>query len=218
MKKIWYKLARGSAPPSCGEKREGEPLQGQDPTPPLISMVIYSGLKESVKINKFIAVNANLVVKASELIINSYQSGGKVVLFGNGGSASDAEHIAAEFMGHFIKNRKPLSAIALTSNSSLITAIANDDGYENIFSRQVEALVNKNDTVIAISTSGLSANVIQAAQKAYMIGAKLIWLTGSANFHKGDLIISIPSNNTPRIQEAHILIGHLICELVEQYV
>jgi D-sedoheptulose 7-phosphate isomerase len=155
----------------------------------------------------------------AELIIKAYKSGGKVILLGNGGSAADAQHIAAELVGKFALKRRAFPAIALTTNSSILTAVANDYGYGNIFSRQVEALSGDNDVVIAISTSGGSVNVIKAIKAARLIGARTVGLTGGDGGILAsvvDVALIVPSNCTPRIQEAHTLIGHIICELVEK--
>jgi len=158
--------------------------------------------------------------EVASLIKKTVHSGGKVLIFGNGGSASDSQHIAAEIVGRFVKERKGLPAIALTTDTSIITAVANDDyGYEHIFSRQIEALCLKNDVVIGISTSGNSKNVIKGLEKANTLGAITIGLTGG----DGGLIkkisthaIVVDSNETARIQEAHILIGHTLCELIDE--
>jgi D-sedoheptulose 7-phosphate isomerase len=158
------------------------------------------------------------VVKAASFIIGSLDSGGKVLVFGNGGSASDAQHIAAELVGRFKKERMALPAIALGSNSSIITAIANDYGYDMTFSRQVEALGGKKVVALGISTSGNSANVLEAIKKARSMGMKTIGLLGSGGgriSNDCDIAIVIDSSDTPRIQEAHITIGHIICGLVE---
>ena len=153
------------------------------------------------------------------LIVTALKAGGKVVLFGNGGSAADAQHLAGELVGRFKLERRALPAIALTTNTSTLTAMANDCGYETVFSRQVEALVSEKDVVMAISTSGNSPNVIEAIKTAKMRGAKTIGLTGGSGgklAEVADLVIIVPSNDTPRIQEAHITIGHIVCELVEK--
>lgn len=157
--------------------------------------------------------------EVASLIKKTVHSGGKVLIFGNGGSASDSQHIAAEIVGRFVKERKGLPAIALTTDTSIITAVANDYGYEYIFSRQIEALCLKNDVVIGISTSGNSKNVIKGIEKANTLGAITIGLTGG----DGGLIkkisthaIVVDSNETARIQEAHILIGHTLCEIIDE--
>ena len=141
------------------------------------------------------------------------------MLCGNGGSAADAQHIAAELRGRFKKEREALAGIALTTDTSALSAIANDYGYELVFSRQVEAIGKKGDVLIAISTSGNSKNVINAINSAKKIGIKIITLTGKDGGEMknlGDINIIVPSNNTPRIQEMHIMIGHMICALIDE--
>ena len=158
------------------------------------------------------------IIKAAKLIINSYKAGGKVLIFGNGGSAADAQHIAAEFVGRFQKERKALSAISLNTNTSILTAISNDYGYETVFSRQVEALGLPSDIAIGISTSGKARNVLMAIKKAREMGLKTICLSGGTGGElakASELALIAPSSVTARIQEAHITIGHIICELVE---
>ena len=155
----------------------------------------------------------------ARLIITAYKTGGKLVLFGNGGSAADAQHIASELVGRFMLKRQAFPAIALTTNISTLTAIANDYGYDAVFTRQVEALVNEKDVVIAISTSGDSSNVVEAIKMAKIKGAKTIGLTGGDGgklAKLADLVLIVPSDSTPRIQEAHITIGHIVCELTEK--
>jgi D-sedoheptulose 7-phosphate isomerase len=143
-------------------------------------------------------------------------AGGKIVLFGNGGSAADAQHIAAELVGRFKKERNPLAAIALTTDTSILTAVANDYGYEEVFTRQVQALVNDKDVVIGISTSGYSSNVLNGLAAAKSLGAETYLLTGNQTRDQYYYTrLSVPSSDTPRIQEAHILIGHLLCELID---
>jgi D-sedoheptulose 7-phosphate isomerase len=145
--------------------------------------------------------------------------GGKILLCGNGGSASDCQHLAAELTGRFVKERKPLPAIALTTDTSALTAIANDYGYKEIFARQLEALANAGDTLIAISTSGNSENIINAVALAKKKTLRVIGLLGRDGGKLKDLCdisIVVPSNSTPRIQEAHILLGHTICEGIEK--
>jgi D-sedoheptulose 7-phosphate isomerase len=181
---------------------------------------ITQRLEESARIKRSLAQN-NLaeIERMALLIIEAYKRGGKVVLFGNGGSAADAQHIAGELLGKFLLKRKALPAIALTTNSSTLTAIANDSGYGAVFSRQVEALVTGKDVVIGISTSGESPSVIEALKTAKSIGATTIVLTGknsSRLIEFADLVLAVPSDITPRIQEAHITIGHIVCELVER--
>lgn len=151
-------------------------------------------------------------------IIESYKSGGKVILCGNGGSASDALHIAGELVGRFQIERKSLPAIVLNADVATMTAIANDYGYEDVFSRQVEGYMTKQDVLIGISTSGNSDNVYRAIIKAKEIGGLTIGMIGGSGGKIGDVVdfsIIVPSNVTARIQESHITIGHIICELVE---
>lgn len=158
------------------------------------------------------------IEKACELIIACLKKGNKVLLFGNGGSAGDAQHIAAEFTGRFVKERRSLPAIALTTDTSAITAIANDYGFERIFERQVEGLANTGDVLIGISTSGNSLNVIKALQLGERLGCRTIGLTGCNGGEMSkccELNIVIPSNITARIQEMHILVGHIICSAVD---
>ena len=185
-----------------------------------ISRQIAARLKESAKLKEEIAKNYIDKIKAiADLIINAYRNGGKVVLFGNGGSAADAQHIAAELVGQFLIKRQSFPAIALNTNTSILTAIANDYGYDLIFARQVEALVDNGDVVIGISTSGNSPNVVNAIELAKTKGAKTVVLTGGSGgklAEAADLTLTVPSDSTPRIQEAHITIGHIICEIVEE--
>ena len=159
------------------------------------------------------------IKEISDIVIDALKKGGKVMVFGNGGSASDSQHIAAELVGRFKKDRTALPAIALTTNTSIITAIANDYGYEAVFAKQVEALGQKNDVAIGISTSGKAKNVVMAIKQAKKIGMKTIALTGADGgelVKLADTSLVVPSSVTARIQEAHITIGHIVCELVEQ--
>ncbi len=159
------------------------------------------------------------VAKVSEILVNALKQGNKALLFGNGGSAADAQHIAAELVGRFAFDRPALPALALSVNSSCVTAIGNDYGFDRVFSRQLEALARPGDIAIAISTSGNSTNVLHAISTARKIGLKTIGLTGRSggNLRNAvDYCICVPSNETPRIQECHILVGHIISELVER--
>tara|TARA_Y100000996_G_scaffold117555_1_gene87575 strand:- start:191 stop:772 length:582 start_codon:yes stop_codon:yes gene_type:complete len=152
-------------------------------------------------------------------ITKSLKNKKKIIIFGNGGSAADAQHMSGELVGRYLKERKSFSAIALTTDSSILTALGNDYGFENIFSRQCEGLVRNGDVVFAISTSGNSKNVLKGMAKSKNLGAKIISLTGNnkSKMKKySDIVISVPSNNTPRIQEAHRTIIHIICEQVEK--
>jgi D-sedoheptulose 7-phosphate isomerase len=152
------------------------------------------------------------------MITETVLKGNKLLIAGNGGSASDAQHIAAEFTGRFVKERKPLAAIALSTDTSALTAISNDYGFENVFSRQLEALAVPGDLFLGISTSGNSANVIKAFESAKKIGCKTIGLSGRDGGKMNalcDLNIVVPSDITARIQEMHILIGHIFCKAVD---
>jgi len=160
-----------------------------------------------------------LVAKVSEVLVEALRKGNKLILFGNGGSAADAQHIAAEFVGRFAFDRPALPALALNVNTSCITAIGNDYGFELVFSRQLEALARRGDVAVGISTSGKSPNVIRAMQTAKALGLRTVGLTGSSGKELKDAVeycICAPSTETPRVQECHILIGHIISELVEQ--
>ncbi|MFC2059480.1 SIS domain-containing protein [Chloroflexota bacterium] len=177
-------------------------------------------LEESAEIKKAIASSQTGEIESMvKSIITAYKTGGKVILFGNGGSAADAQHIAGELVGQFRLKRQALAAIALNTNTSTLTAVANDYGYKNVYSRQIEALANEKDVVIGISTSGDSPNIIEAIETAKTKGAKTIGLTGGSGGKLAkiaDLVLIVPSDITPRIQEAHITIGHIVCELVER--
>jgi len=166
--------------------------------------------------------SANSIIKpievAAKICIKSLKKGGKILIIGNGGSAADAQHIAAELVGRYKTERKGLAAIALTTDSSAITSISNDYGYLHVFERQVEAIANKDDVLIGISTGGSSANVICAIKAANDLGCKTIGLSGrgGGDFNTlCDINIVAISEDTPRIQEMHILIGHTICHLIE---
>lgn len=176
--------------------------------------------EESARVKTaIIQSQVNEIEKMGSFIVDTYHQGGKVVLFGNGGSVADARHIAGELVGKFLMERRALPALALHTNTSILTALANDYGYEMVFTRQVEALVNKEDTVIGISTSGNSPNVIEAIKAAKTKNARTIGLTGVKRgklADVADLTVAVPSDSTPRIQETHITIGHIICELVER--
>lgn len=185
-----------------------------------IRQEIASWLEDSAQVKQAIARGkTGEIERMVSLIIAAYKAGGKVILFGNGGSAADAQHIAGELMGRFKLERRPFPAIALTTNTSILTAISNDYSYDLVFSRQVEALVNRGDVVIGISTSGNSPNVIEAIKVAKAKGAKTIGLTGGDGgrlAEVADLVLAVPTKNPARMQEAHITIGHIVCELVER--
>jgi D-sedoheptulose 7-phosphate isomerase len=158
------------------------------------------------------------VESAAQICIDALKNSRKILIFGNGGSAADAQHIAAELVGRYKVERKGLPAIALTTDSSALTCISNDYGYEQVFSRQVEALANTGDVVIGISTGGTSTNVISALDIAKNIGCKAIGFSGRDGGEMNaicDVNLVVPDDDTPRIQEMHILIGHTICQLID---
>lgn len=160
-----------------------------------------------------------LVAAVAETLVTALRQGNKVLLFGNGGSAADAQHIAAEFVGRMAFDRPALPALAFSVNGSSVTAIANDHGFDQVFSRQLEAFARPGDVAIGISTSGNSTNVVKAMLTARKMGLKAVGLTGASGGElasNADFCICVPSNETPRIQECHILIGHIIAELVER--
>ena len=159
------------------------------------------------------------IAKVSEILVASLQQGNKVILFGNGGSAADAQHIAAELVGRFAFDRPALPALALSVNSSCVTAIGNDYGFDQVFSRQIEALAKAGDVAVGISTSGNSPNVAKAVLTARQMGLRTVGLTGASGgtlAKSAEFCICVPSEDTPRIQECHILIGHILSELVEK--
>ncbi len=179
-------------------------------------------LREHVDVIKRISVDAELLTlmnNVAKVIVQTYRSGCKLLICGNGGSAADSQHIAAELVSRFLIERKALDAEALTINTSSLTAIGNDYSFDQVFSRQVEAKGAKGDVLIGISTSGNSKNVIEAIKTAKEMEIKTIGLTGnnrdSLIGRLSDYCIHVPSSATPRIQEAHILIGHILCELIE---
>lgn len=177
-------------------------------------------LLESIQVKEeLLRSGVGQIKDIASLIIDCLKRGGKVILFGNGGSAADAQHIAAELIGRFKKDRTALAAIALTTNTSVLTSLANDYGYEVIFAKQIEALGQKNDIAIGISTSGKAKNVTLGLKQAKKNGLKTVALTGGDGGEIAkitDVSFIVPSSVTARIQEAHITIGHIICELVEQ--
>lgn len=168
---------------------------------------------------RYFAEHASDVQQAADMIAASFDAGGKLLLFGNGGSAADAQHIAGEFINRFLEqDRRALPAIALSTDGTVLTCIANDTGFEKVFARQVEALGAKGDVCLAISTSGNSPNVVAAVEQARAKEIKIIGLLGRDGGRLAplcDLALVVPSKNTQRIQETHNLIGHVICELVE---
>ncbi len=180
---------------------------------------IENYIKESIAVKEDLLKGqvAN-IESAARAIIESLKCGKKLLIFGNGGSASDSQHMAAELVGRFKMERKALPAVALTANTSILTAIANDYGYDVVFSRQIEAIGVKGDVALGLSTSGNSKNVIEALKKARSIGMKTIALSGGdgGSISKAaDISIVVATKDTPRVQESHILIAHIICALVE---
>lgn len=159
------------------------------------------------------------IIEIADCAIESLKKNGKVLIFGNGGSASDSQHIAAELIGRFKKDRQALAAIALTTNTSVLTSLANDYGYEIVFAKQIEALGQKNDVAIGISTSGKAKNVAAGIKQAKKMGLKTIAMTGGDGGELtklADISLVVPSTVTARIQEVHITVGHIICEMIEQ--
>jgi D-sedoheptulose 7-phosphate isomerase len=183
---------------------------------------VTRSIQASILTKQRLLDDANLiktVSKVAEILISAFKSGNKAILFGNGGSAADAQHIAAEFVGRFAFDRPALPAMALSVNTSCVTAIGNDYGFDVVFSRQIEALAKRGDVAIGITTSGNSPNVIRAMETAAKMGLHTVGMTGSKQCKLTAAVehcICIPSADTPRIQECHILIGHVISELVEE--
>ncbi len=176
-------------------------------------------LKESIDVKRIsIKSNVDLIIKGADMLAKCIASGHKVLIFGNGGSAADAQHIAAEFVNRFKIERPPLAAIALTCDTSIITSIGNDYNFDEIFSKQIKALGNKDDIAIGISTSGNSQNVIEAINTAKKIGLFTIGITGRGGklASSADLALPVESDVTARIQETHNIIGHILCELVDR--
>ena len=182
-------------------------------------MEIKEYIKKSVDVKNAILNDDEIILsikKVADVIIEAYKNGKKVLIMGNGGSAADSNHIAAEFVSKFQHNRNALPAISLSSNQSIITAIGNDYSFENIFSRQVEALGSEGDILIGISTSGKSKNVIEGFKKAREKNLTTVFLSGENADFEADYSIKIPSNVTPVIQESQIMVAHIICALVEE--
>lgn len=175
-------------------------------------------LKVSEDLHRTSASLVPQVVQVAGLIADAYRRGGKVVLFGNGGSAADAQHIAGELVGRFRFERPSLPAVALSTNTSSLTAIANDFSYDAVFERAVEGIVQAGDVVIGLSTSGESRNVLRGIEAAKRKGAKTVAFCGSKGRLAAlcDVALAVPSTDTPRIQEVHITLGHIVCELVEE--
>ncbi|MFW9882595.1 MAG: SIS domain-containing protein [Candidatus Thorarchaeota archaeon] len=179
---------------------------------------IISILDENIKVTEKLKDLTPLIIIVTKKIVNAYKNKKKVVLFGNGGSAADAQHIAAEFVGKFYRDRDSLPSLAFHTNTSVLTATANDFGYDLVFERQVASFVEAGDVAVGISTSGNSSNVIKGLIKAKEKGAVTIGFTGESPSKVEEIVdfcLKIPSSDTPRIQEGHITVGHIICYLVE---
>jgi D-sedoheptulose 7-phosphate isomerase len=186
-----------------------------------VSQLVSHRLRESIAVNQAILDDPLLletVEAVARLCVRSLGHDGKIILFGNGGSAADAQHLSAELVGRYLRDRQALAGIALTVNSSCLTAIGNDYSFAEVFSRQIEALGTKRDVAIGISTSGTSENVIRALRAARSMGMATVGMTGSGGrlTEEVDYCIRVPSTRTPRIQEAHIVLGHILCELIEE--
>lgn len=182
--------------------------------------IVSKSFKDSIRVKErfFTKKNASLVIEAAEAVAASFKSGGKLLIAGNGGSAADAQHLAAEFVNRFEIERPPLPALALTTDTSIITSIGNDYSFDQIFSKQVRALGKPDDVLLGISTSGNSSNVMKAAEAARAMGIKVIALTGKGGGHlagKADILIDVDAKVTARIQEVHITVCHVLCELVD---
>jgi D-sedoheptulose 7-phosphate isomerase len=177
-------------------------------------------LKEGAELREKLARQCGrAIVEGAMMLTECLESGGKLLFFGNGGSAADAQHLAAEFVGRFVKERRALPAIAFNTDTSILTAVGNDYGFDRVFSRQMEAFGQPGDVAIGITTSGNSPNVLLAFKEAAQLGVKTIGLAGKDGGQLArcvDLPIVVPASNTARIQECHIAIGHLFCELVEE--
>jgi D-sedoheptulose 7-phosphate isomerase len=183
-------------------------------------VIIEQLVSESIRVkSEFFRTNADLVAETAHRVAAALRDGRKVLLFGNGGSAADAQHIAAEFVGRFIPDRIALPAISLATDTSALTALGNDYGYDMVFSRQVEALGNGGDVAIGISTSGNSPNVLEALDVARKKGLLTIGFTGQDGGKmngRADVLFRVPTRMTPRIQETHITLGHVLCELIDR--
>ena len=188
----------------------------------LLNDLVLDRIQRSIAVKQALLLDAafrDLVAQAAMQIVKSLRAGGKVLFFGNGGSAADAQHLAAEFTGRYLKERRALPALALHGNSSAVTAIGNDYGFDLVFARQMEALGKEGDVAVGISTSGNSRNVLRALEAAKSKGLYTVALTGASGGKMkevADCTLCIPSEETPRIQECHILTGHIICEIAEE--
>jgi D-sedoheptulose 7-phosphate isomerase len=184
------------------------------------SELIEEFVAESLRVKaQFFQENSERITQTAKSIANGLRQGRKVLLFGNGGSAADAQHLAAEMVGRLGPDRPAMAAVCLSTDTSILTAVANDSGYDNVFARQIEALGEPGDTAVGISTSGNSANVLRALDIARAKGLLTVGFTGETGGEMNDraeFLFRVPSRQTPRIQETHILLGHIICELVDR--
>lgn len=193
--------------------------ENADPLSARGAALLRSGLEEHAEVFGRLASLAPTIQEAAGLLVATLSRGGKLMLCGNGGSAADSQHIAAELTGRFVKDRRPLAAMALSTDTSALTCIANDYGFDDVFSRQVRGLGREGDCLLALSTSGNSRNVLRAAEAARAAGIRVIGLLGregGALRALCDIAIVVPSATTARIQEAHIFIGHTLCAMVEE--
>lgn len=180
--------------------------------------LVRDRVSAAIEVYSRLADSADIVSAAAQTVVDTYRAGGKLIVFGNGGSAADAQHIAAELVGRFQLERDPLPALALSVNTSAITAIANDYGYDEVFARQLRGLGAPGDAALGISTTGRSSNVNSALRAARSSGMATLGLTGGSGGEMPalcDHCIIVPSSETPRIQEGHILVAHVLCEIVE---
>ena len=181
--------------------------------------VIQMALDEVIQVHQDLSASTiSSVVDVAELLIDSFKRGGTLYLFGNGGSAAEAQHVATEFIVRFKRKRDPLPAVALTADTAVITATGNDFEFDTIFSRQIRALVRSTDVIIALSTSGASANVLDAVRVGKELGATTVGFTGYLEGELdsvADLVVRVPSKDTQRIQEAHLVLWHILCDLVD---
>ena len=189
-------------------------------SPKLAASLLTASLQEHLEtIQTLLHSNIKDIEQSGQMICDALSAGKKILLCGNGGSAADAQHIAAELVGCYEKQRRSWPAIALTTDTSALTAVSNDLGYEQVFARQLAGLAQTGDILIAISTSGRSKNVLKAVERARELGCRTIALTGASTDPLGsmcDFTVAVPANRTARVQEAHITIGHLWCEMVDQ--
>lgn len=183
------------------------------------TQIIQDAIRQSIRTKEQLLDSIDIILAMAKKMTETFVKGGKILFFGNGGSAADAQHLAAELVGRFSKERSPLAAMALTTDTSILTAVANDYSFTSIFARQLEALLKKEDLAVALSTSGNSKNVLEGLITAKKVGAGTIGLTGARGYkiqELTDICLLVPSTETSRIQEAHITVGHILCDLVEQ--